>query len=370
MAATVATKPLAYQAKPTSLSDRRLSALDGLRGLAILMVMFWHFTIHQPSAPGPYLFRVALAGNWGVDLFFVLSGFLITGILLDSKGTPNYCLRFYSRRALRIFPPYYALLLGLFVLHYHTGTSWLWFVTYSSNIAFAREGAHSGFLNVTWSLAIEEQFYLIWPWVVLMTGADRLKRLCRAMIFAAPVLRCMLWRLGFSPFQVLVLLPCRMDTLAIGALLAVAFRDGGLPKPALLGIGLRASVAVICLCLYEGWIPGANSAMFTAFGYSAIAIASACGLGMLLLPAEGRRPARALFESAPMRFFGRYSYGMYLLHCPAESLMQKVALPAFPDCQYAMVYYALALTSATAAALLSWRYIEAPMLRLRDRLPW
>src|SRR4051812_8053988 len=175
--------------------------LDGLRGLAILMVMILHFggtTEQGMSGLNLWFSRITGAGWCGVDLFFVLSGFLITGILYDAKGTPGGLRNFYARRVLRIFPLYYATLIVLFVIlpllapgpnpgldkvALHQG--WLWL--YLSNFAAVFIGDHTFAAGLVqaghfWSLAIEEQFYLVWPLIVLTLRRETLINICVAVI--------------------------------------------------------------------------------------------------------------------------------------------------------------------------------------------
>jgi peptidoglycan/LPS O-acetylase OafA/YrhL len=173
----------------------RYAALDGLRGFAILMVLFVHFigdaTPH--TAVERALVKLANYGIWGVDLFFVLSGFLITGILHDAKSSPHYFRDFYVRRTLRIFPLYYSALALLFgvlpvlPVAYPAGLAesarhqaWLW--CYVTNVYLARAGAWAlPYVSHFWSLAVEEHFYLLWPIVVLTSTRAALLRICVAV---------------------------------------------------------------------------------------------------------------------------------------------------------------------------------------------
>ncbi len=220
----------APSARPTTdpQDARHLPALDGVRGLAIALVLLYHVTPVRWAS-----------GGWvGVDLFFVLSGFLITGILWDGRHRPARARRFFVKRALRILPLYYGLLILIFVvvpamdpLHktaYQALKSdeW-WYWTYLQNwrIAFAHPN-DGGSFGWFWSLAIEEQFYVVWPFVVWHASRDTIIRLCGAAIFSGLVIRVALLVLhapgSDSILFIYVLTPCRLDGLAVGALVAMA----------------------------------------------------------------------------------------------------------------------------------------------------
>ncbi|HEV2844590.1 MAG TPA: acyltransferase, partial [Thermoanaerobaculia bacterium] len=210
------------------MTAERLPALDGLRGLAILLVLLLHFTVYggPPATEGidKLFYRAAQAGWIGVDLFFVLSGFLITGILYDAKGGENYFRSFYARRVLRIFPLYYGALAVFLLLvpALRPGSFWHW--TYLSNVQIAREGwPDSGALGHFWSLAVEEQFYLFWPVAVLLLARRSLMAACWVCLAGSLLLRVGL-HLADQETAAFVLTPARLDSLAAGALLALAAR--------------------------------------------------------------------------------------------------------------------------------------------------
>src|SRR6478735_7238859 len=190
---------------PTATVDKHVPALDGLRGVAILVVMLFHMAMVPPIGRVASVWAsVTHFGGLGVDIFFVLSGFLITGILLNAREQPHYFRNFYARRALRIFPLYYAVVfLSLVVLPrampwtvakfgtVNREAVWYWF--HLSNFAIARRGAFvHGVLDVSWSLAIEEQFYLIWPAIVLFASRTGLRLLCLSLIVGSCMARAIL----------------------------------------------------------------------------------------------------------------------------------------------------------------------------------
>lgn len=295
-------------------AEERVEALDGVRGIAILAVVAMHcamFGMVREDIRDHWLTRGLLLGWTGVDLFFVLSGFLITGILLRTKERPRFFTNFYARRALRIVPLYYLVItLLLFVLPRGAATSaaekvpyYLWV----QNFAWAWPGEANPDIarTITWSLAVEEQFYLVWPAVVWFLGRTALLRVCWAMIVIAIALRFVL--LGAGAPTVYFLTPCRFDGLAAGACLALL----PLPPPwfgrALVAAGAAGLVAT-------AWqsgssLPEKNPDMQRWGILSALPLAT----GALVL-ARGNGLFARLCRSRVLRSFGRYSYCIYLVH--------------------------------------------------------
>jgi peptidoglycan/LPS O-acetylase OafA/YrhL len=367
-----------------------LPALDGLRGLAVLAVMFYHFNLvlEQAYALGGFPAALARSGWCGVDLFFVLSGFLITGILLDSKGAPHYFRNFYFRRALRIFPLYYGLLAVVFLAgpmfktlatpKFEALTQaqlplWL----YYSNMAVAWYGdfyfnAEWIEFNHFWSLAIEEQFYLVWPAVVLLCGRRTLAVVCLTLFAVALLLRCAFVLDGDHVWTVYALTPCRWDGLAFGGLLALASRTPGwwtpLARPARI-------LAIGCLLLLTGLALQGNSLEYDnpsvqVFGYSLLALFFG-GLVILAVNAPGSSIAGRVWSHKILRFFGKYSYGLYVVHpnvmeylmriVPVEALAQWSGVPALG----ALSFIAASLGLSVALAWLIWHIYEKHFLKLK-----
>jgi len=304
----------------------RLPGLDGLRGCAILLVMAVHFVGN--ATPRTWAERLAVKlssyGLLGVDLFFVLSGFLITGLLLDAKGDPHYFRNFYARRTLRIFPLYYAVLALLFLVlprvaalplpleESRVHQAWLW--TYTANFFIAAHASWAlPYVSHFWSLAIEEHFYLVWPLVVFTVRREALERICLAVAGAALALRIALSLLGMSELSVSVLTPCRLDAISVGALLAaLARREGGATlllrrsgTAALAAGGAVLLVSAFCAATRIG-LPVLHPVRGTLY---------AVFFGALLLlaarPPEEGLLARA-FQGPWLRTFGKYSYGLYI----------------------------------------------------------
>ncbi|HEX9942040.1 MAG TPA: acyltransferase [Thermoanaerobaculia bacterium] len=369
----------------------RLAALDGLRGIAILLVLVLHFTLYGGGPPAAgidrFVRRFALAGWIGVDLFFVLSGFLITGILYDAKGGERYFRNFYVRRLLRIAPLYYGALAVFLVLlpalwPAHQGLRWLrgegfWYWTYLLNFRIAAKGwPEFGALGHFWLLAVEEQFYLLWPLAVFLLRRRPLMALCAAAAAGAVGVRLALHLAGNGP-AAFVLAPARLDALAAGAFLALAVRGPGGPdaaarvaRPAIV-IGL-AGLAV--LFVWKGGLPSEDAAVAVA-GYLLLAVLFAGILALAVAARPDSRGARWLAAPA-LVFFGRYSYGLYVLHHPLLFLkppgLSYDAVPAVLGSHLPgwLLFVTAGIGVSVVLALLSWRFWEKPFLDLKDRFPY
>ena len=365
----------------------RIPALDGLRGIAIAAVLLFHGTVVSgESTVEQLVFGVFRNFGWaGVDLFFVLSGFLITGILWDARGEARGIRRFYARRALRILPLYYGYLILVFALAARLDPDIpaspgdaLFYLLYLQNFAIAAAGEwqHSRFLNLFWSLAIEEQFYLLWPWVVFALRRRALMGVCIGALCVSVGLRLALID-SVAPVALYVLTPTRLDGLAAGAFVALAVRGpGGIqalvrPAQALLaatGAGLLAIVVV-----QGGFSYRLPWTLTVGLGLLALHFASWLVLA-LRTPAESGL-VRAL-SSRPLRALGRYSYALYVIHqavlvFTVTVLGRAILEPIAPDAgslAIQLFVYGVGLPLAIALAALSWRYYEGPFLALRSRL--
>ena len=367
-----------------------IPALDGLRGIAILLVMLHHFTYYRPTEGTDALIGSVIFFGWtGVDLFFVLSGFLISGILLDTRDSERYFTTFYARRTLRIFPLYYLVLFLAFVvlpwfpgLHsvlvgeHASPPQWpYWF--YATNFLIADRGWVHGWVDISWSLAIEEQFYLVWPLVIWMCSPRVLAVLCGAILVAEPVARVWAREWMMEPLPIYVLTWFRLDGLAVGALLALAHRRGFFPSldrwaPLVIILAVAGLIAASFLGGHTWWW---NRRM-QQHGYSLIAITA----GAILVSAVNR-PADSLWprmlSAGWLRAFGKYSYCLYLTHAPVMRAVREYVFnpEAYEALKIApwigqVLFYGAATAPAFALAWLSWRWFEAPILRLKARFPY
>lgn len=367
-----------------------IPALDGLRGVAIILVMLHHFTYYRPTSGIDALTGDVVFFFWtGVDLFFVLSGFLITGILLDTRDNERYFTTFYARRTLRIFPLYYLVLFLAFVVlpqfpvvhpvlvgNDQVQAHWpYWF--YVANFSIANGGWVHGWVDVSWSLAIEEQFYLVWPLLIWLCPPRVMAVLCAVIFVAQPVGRVFARATDVATLSIFVLPWFRLDGFAIGALLAFAQRRGLLPLiDRWVPVIVITGVAGIILCTIMGGDTWWWNRWMQQYGYSLIAIT-----GGAMLVSAITRPAASLWprmlSAGWLRAFGKYSYGLYLIHAP---VMRAVREYVFNPSEYErfgigpwiaqVVYYGAATAPTFALAWLSWRLFEAPILRLKARFPY
>lgn len=361
----------------------RLPALDGLRAIAILLVVPHNLNLLAASGGVAYVLVAALQRGWiGVQLFFVLSGFLITGILLDSRDAPDYYRSFFVRRVLRIFPLYYATLLVLFVvlpaldLASSPRRDPLLHLSYWAYFSNWYGPFHPGEDSVShfWSLALEEQFYLVWPFVVRRRSARWVMQLCFAIAAASLSLRVVMVLAGAPVQAIYQFLATRMDALALGGAAAAGFRDPPVVswvvrrRRLLLASGAASLLAGAMVSRgYNFTDPVTLSFGYTflAIGFALIVVAAAAGD----LGAGGLSALRSM----PLRTVAKYSYAMYVLSVPLHFLVGKPVLSALGWAQggeiiagFAYIVVGTALTFL--AAMTSYHLLEVHFLKLKDRL--
>ncbi len=349
---------------------RRIPELDGLRGLAALTVVLFH------------LYISAIPFGWAaVDLFFVLSGFLITGIVLDQMDRPGFLRTFYARRSLRIWPIYY---LTIVALMFATAVSWrVWvpFALYLQNTGFyltpldeLRSRVFSPdwpTLNHAWSLAVEEQFYLIWPGLILLVGRGHVRLLALLGLAGSVAAR---WA-GY-PHTVLI---SRCDGLALGALLASILRGHDATSAATCRAALRpwvlAALALLVplgIRLVQGWRSGRITMPLgfrmedPAAEILFVSLLAFMLVAWVVVDTGHRRFAPLRWE--PLRALGTISYGLYLYHVPVLHSVDAFLPRSIPG--FRVVEGLLTLSLTVAVAALSWRFIEQPILKLKDRFDY
>ncbi len=348
----------------------KLAGLDGLRAIAVLLVFLFHNS-------------VLWCGWIGVQAFFVLSGFLITRVLYRAKGAPlgDYLREFYGRRSLRIFPIYFAtlallafaVLAGLEIRGLKAGLPFA--LTYTYNWYHMSAGFdHTKVIAHFWTLCVEEQFYLFWPFVIFFCPESGLRRLLWAVVLLGPLLRTVTWFVimahpgeFFEPHIALyVATTSHLDAFALGGLASLYPFER--VRPALLLAAVSTMLAGLAIMQWSPVPLGATSLGFPlglepAYGfiwvYSLLNLTSALLISCLVR----RQVAPWLFDFGPLRYLGKISYGFYLLHYPAQSLVSKLLLPDGSLVLRMAVQFAL---TATLAGL-SFHLIESRFSVLKDR---
>ena len=336
---------------------RRIPQLDAVRGLAILVV-----TLHNISPKYPLFHSDQLFTNgWmGVDLFFVLSGLLITGILLDTKQSAGYFKNFYVRRCLRIWPLYYSLLFFMFVVvrflnpsEYHvvvqTSSPWWAFPLFLQNFLLPISTNAAGPLGVTWSLAIEEQFYLVWPLVVRFCSFAQLRRLAVAEICLSPALR---YYLSLHHVDLYTNIFCRLDGLMAGALLALLIRsENFVPSKVLKRAWILLIIAAPLAFLTEAF-----DARWIVFSFTALASTAFVYVAVF----SERKWLQTIMTNRFLIYTGTISYGLYLLHKIPIGMVQVLHLDRHPYLPLPIIFVV-----SYALAMLSWNLLEKPFLSLK-----
>ncbi len=352
----------------------RIRELDGIRGLAILLILILHYFVEITPTKYALLFRLAWSG---VDLFFVLSGFLIAGILLDAKNSASYYRTFYLRRFYRIIPVY-AIWLGIFVVAvlgigsrggpaltgvFNAGIPlWTYFL-FLQNFAMAILGGFGSYwMGITWSLAVEEQFYLVLPLLVRRLTGKGLMAGSVAVILVAPALRFIFHLSGSKPLVAYTLLPTRADALAFGVLLALAYRHEKVWHWLCTN---RTSIYLVFLLLMLGIVAwtllGLDLTATIGFSW----LAALYSTLMLLVLAKPGPLERRVFGGPPLVNLGTVAYAVYLFHSGVLHLFHYLAFRNTPivNSPLTLMLTLLALFATLLLAQISWRFLEKPLIR-------
>jgi peptidoglycan/LPS O-acetylase OafA/YrhL len=348
------------------------------------------------TLPWEHVYNNVAGFGWiGVDLFFVLSGFLITGILCDSRESPHYFRIFYGRRTVRIFPLYYAaltifFLIGPFVMAHiyrpaladmQSGTTvklfaWTYLLNWYEGFKGWTAVAHP--LQHFWSLSVEEQFYLIWPFLVLKLTRRRLMSVCVSLMAVALALRALLYGLHF-PFAAYTWTICRADSLAMGATVALAAREPGDWKILLKWarrLALPAFGAIILARVLNPRCtvgPGDTPTFFmNTFELTLVGIFFAACIG-LAVASHQQTLGHRLLASSFLRFFGKYSYCLYICHLPVIVIFAKAGLNSahlagklHSELLSVLAVDGVAFAASIMIAFLSWHLYEKQWLKLKD----
>ncbi|WP_195892563.1 acyltransferase family protein [Geotalea daltonii] len=360
--------------------DRNIPALDGIRGWAILMVLYVHsFGVSVPSLSSldKAMHETSLYGRLGVDLFFVLSGFLITGILLKSKNTDRFFINFFSRRILRIFPLYYLAITGIFFItpqlvdYFNSQLApniHLIYYSYLQNFLIVPDGTLNQYLLAPmWSLAVEEHFYLVWPIMVFYCKPQSVARIAIILVIIALVLRTSLffyargWRYWAASWTF-----CRMDAILIGALLAVFIRSG---IREFLNIWkyyfafLASAINIFVIYLNYRWAENGSWFASLSFGYTLHAIFFVSIINLILFLPKRNILVR-FFDNGALRLFGKHSYCIYIVHMVINAILWEQLFKNISS-SYLIISFSFFLASIIVSLLTSiviWHAYEKHFL--------
>ena len=351
----------------------KIKEVDGLRAIAILLVVAWHY-LGTSDGPQSVPWRIFIFGRIGVDLFFVLSGFLITSILLQNRASPRYFQTFYGRRAFRILPIYAVMLsiffagklLGVGRVFFDGGLPWWSYAVGLQNVWMSIDQTYGAtWLAGTWSLAIEEQFYLLFPLIVFWLPTVLLRWFLIAMLVISPIGRIISYAAGDS-FGYYVLMPYRADILAVGALIACSRLSGPVSDR------MRRAVAVLLVatvCAFPGFafLIGENTDIHMALWGHTYLVALFGSVVFMVL--ENRGSGRlAVLRSDAAEFVARISYALYLVHINVLIYVflvfrTKRTIETFEGAALT----ALALALSVLICFASYRFFEGPRIRMAHR---
>jgi len=367
----------------TTRLQKHIPALDGVRGLAVLFVLLYHYAGGNRShnAVVRLVAHILKAGWSGVTLFFALSGFLITGILWDSFGKPHWTRNFYARRALRILPLYFLSLLIVLLGAAYAGTLhaalgrigilalFLQNMPHLSDLASAIPSPFMIFH--LWSLAVEEQFYLIWPFLlVLQSTRTSALRLCLAVFVLSFLFRVFVLTALPNPLDYWQFLLTRAGELSLGGALAILYRGTRWPTVERWAgpVALASLAAFLLSSLHAGTADLLNRTQLL-IGLPAITLFYTALIALALRPG----PVQSLLSAAWLRSVGALSYGIYVYHVLLGNLFRALAETLCKgrggETSVLAVQFVLVLVGSVAAAWLSFRFFETPFLRLKKSYP-
>lgn len=378
------------------MNNNYIKGLDGLRAIAISWVMLAHVSAASkwnPNGQFDQIFQLISNTGWiGVQLFFVISGFLITKILLENKNRPKALKFFFIRRSLRIFPIYYfSLFLAFFIypIVFEPTARFsceqdnqVWFWLYLNN--WTRAYIDFKVFPHLWSLAIEEQFYLIWPFIVTMLSRSRMVLVTVLMIFSAPIFRFYLYyhfpvwgeesEIGARAAYNFTF--ARWDSIAIGSLLAIFSSK----KQTIEWLGNKAlaiGAVLVFLIGYQTVMTGGFAAVSSGFGlFSQTLSAFLSGLILVVVLNNKWSISVRVLEQNFIRVVGKYSYAMYIFHLPIMLIWISCVKPIMVSnvenvgIIFVLVNYVSVFLLSFAIAALSWRYIESPILSLKTKFSY
>lgn len=349
---------------------KHIPSLDGLRGIAVWAVILYHCF--------PF-FVITKIGWAGVDLFFVLSGFLITGILYDTKNTSKYYVNFITRRVLRIFPLYYFVLIGVFFIlpifpnllttnfkYYENHQLYFWF--YIQNWLYSIDGFPKDHTLIHfWSLAVEEQFYIFWPWIVKICPTKHLFKACIILIICSIFFR-MSWGFHFNysvVYQYMATLS-RVDALLIGGVMAILIRQNprwleSMALPTL----VISSIVILTVILSTGRLGFLSlSSIYTVIDFCCASLLLLC-LSVNPVPILTR-----VVNNSILQWSGKYSYGLYVYHYIIFNILGRQMEPTFSSLMKNNFLANLTVGIITVVlsigiSYLSYRYLESPFLHLK-----
>ena len=362
----------------SSVSSRYIKPIDGLRALSIILVIFFHANLFEGRASDNLLvFNILNSFDAGVSFFFLISGFLITGILVDTKNQEGFFKKFYARRFLRIFPLYYLILIGAFFIvplfdHSRVAkwatvdSTWYWLFLSNYYIAFKGQFQH-GLVDLSWSLSIEEQFYLVWPFVVYYLKPKNILRASLLGITLSLVLRIYFRSTGASDLLIHLFTFSRLDGLCLGAILALGYR-GLIKLPELSKIPVF--IGVMPLLLHYFFLLNTSSASIFlrgTFSYTLVALFFAFFF-MKVISGE-----KSLFNNSLLITVGKYSYGIYLTHYPIASYLRPYFQNYFdkyydiPLAIYGtqLIYVLIVLIGSLAISYAIFHFYEKHFLKLK-----